>query len=69
MRALFVVLATLFGFGLGVCVFLLVSSQVHMGDYGPDAGGLVALGLGALAVPVGGVVGGVIGLRSTRHAQ
>jgi hypothetical protein len=67
MRVLLVLLATLLGLGLGVGVFLLVSSQVHWGDYGPDAGGLVALGLGALAVPTGAVLGGVIGVRSTRQ--
>lgn len=68
MRTLFVVLATLFGLGAGVGVFLLVASQVHMGDYGPDTGGLIALGCGALAVPAGAIAGGVIGVRSTRQS-
>jgi hypothetical protein len=67
MRGLLVLLATLLGLGLGLGVFFLVASQVHFGDYGPAAGGLVALGLAALAVPAGAVLGGVIGVRSTRQ--
>ena len=67
MRGLFVVLATLFGLGFGLVVSFLIASQVHMGDYGPGPGGLVALGLALLAIPLGGIVGAVVGVRNSRQ--